>query len=257
MKVSVIIPAYNSSATIKTCLESAIHQSYPVYEIIIINDGSSDNTIDIVQSVIDSHREISIQFIDKINEGPSIARNLGIQLATGDIIAFLDSDDVWLKDKLERQIDTLKQQPQVAILGGLYKNNNKDNLGGFKEVTFEELLLSNTFFTSATIVKRSVFKSVNPFNINKKYSEDYNLWLRILTQFKGGILNEVVFTYVSISGVNSEGLSGNLWLMEKGELDNYKEMYQLKHISYFKLTFLRIFSLLKYLRRILKKQLKS
>lgn len=252
MNVSVITPAYNSSATIKASLESAIHQSYPVYEIIVVNDGSTDNTVEIVQDVIHQYPNTSIHFIDKENQGPSIARNLGIEKATGDLIAFLDSDDIWLKDKLKAQVEIFKSNSEIAIVGGLYKTS-KTSLSGFKTISFNQLLLSNVFFTSATVVRRSVFNSVKPFRIDKKYSEDYNLWLRILAQFKGGVLQEHVFTYASETGINSEGLSGNLWLMEKGELDNYKEMYQLKHISLVKWICLTVFSLLKYFRRLIKK----
>lgn len=252
MNVSVITPAYNSSATIRASLESAIHQSYPVYEIIVVNDGSKDNTCEIVQDVIHQYPNISIHFIDKENQGPSIARNLGVEKATGDLIAFLDSDDVWLKGKLKAQVEIFKSNPEIALVGGLYKTN-KTTSPEFKMISFNQLLLSNVFFTSATVVRRSVFNSVKPFRIDKKYSEDYNLWLRILAQFKGGVLQENVFTYASETGINSEGLSGNLWLMEKGELDNYKEMYQLKYISLVKWIFLTVFSLLKYCRRLIKK----
>lgn len=256
MKVSVIVPAYNSSATIKASLESAIFQSYPVHEILVINDGSVDHTGDLVQQLIKDHTNVNIHYHNKLNEGPSVARNLGIQMATGDLIAFLDSDDVWLKDKLKLQIEVLKTHPEIALLGGLYQDKNKGT-EGFKEITFKELLLRNSFFTSATVVKRSVFNTVKPFKENKKYSEDYNLWLRVLTEFKGGVLNEVVFSYASETGINAAGLSGNLWLMEKGELDNYKEMYTLKHISVGRYLFLIGFSLLKFSRRLLKKMLKK
>lgn len=256
MKVSVIVPAYNSSATIKASLESAIGQSYPVHEILVINDGSVDHTGDLVQQLIKTHTDVTIRYHNKMNEGPSVARNMGIKMATGDLIAFLDSDDVWLKDKLKLQVDVLKAHPEIALLGGLYQDKNKGNKP-FKAVTFKDLLLRNSFFTSATVVRRSVFNTVKPFNENKKYSEDYNLWLRILTQFNGGVLNEVVFSYASETGINDDGLSGNLWLMEKGELDNYKEMYALKHISTGRFIFLIGFSLLKFSRRLLKKIVKK
>jgi len=256
MKVSVIIPAYNSSATIKASLESAIAQSYPVYEIIVVNDGSTDHTEDIIKEVIENNQEASIHYVFKKNAGPSVARNFAIEIATGDLIAFLDSDDVWLKDKLKKQIHVLNENPEYSIIGGLFRNGN---LSGkeFEEVSFKNLLINNRFFTSATVVKSSVFDTVKPFREDKKYSEDYNLWLRILATHKGGVLNEKVFTYATETGINNEGLSGNLWLMEKGELDNYKEMYTLNHISFGQLLVLRVYSILKYIRRLIKKQLRK
>ena len=256
MKVSVVIPAYNSSATIKASLESAIAQSYPVYEIIVVNDGSKDNTEEVIKEVMNENPDADIHYVYKKNGGPSVTRNFGIQIATGDVIAFLDSDDLWLEDKIERQVDVFVNSPEICLVGGLYK---KGDLSGdvFREITFEELLLSNRFFTSATVVRRSVFNKVDPFREDKKYSEDYNLWLRILAEFKGGILNEKVFTYVSDTGINTDGLSGNLWLMEKGELDNYKEMHTLGYISLGRLQALRVLSLLKYTKRVFKRILKS
>ena len=255
MKVSVIIPAYNSSKTIKASLESAINQSYLPHEIIVVNDGSVDDTEGAVKAIVSANKDANIAYVYKKNEGPSIARNLGIEMATGDLIAFLDSDDKWLKDKLKHQVNLFKEKTDLYLLGGLYKENTRSK-NRFVDITFKELLLSNQFFTSATVVRRSVFKTVKPFRTDKKHSEDYNLWLRILAEYKGGILNEKVFTYATESGINDDGLSGDLWMMEKGELDNYKEMYTLNYISFTKLMALRIFSILKYIRRVLKKQLR-
>ncbi len=256
MKVSVVTPAYNSSATIKASLKSAIHQSYPVYEIIVVNDGSTDNTEEIVKAVIEEHPEVSIHYVFKKNAGPSVARNFGIQIAQGDLIAFLDSDDKWLEHKIKHQVEVFTKHPKLSILGGLFKQSNllRETV---EHISFKTLLLNNRFFTSATVVKRSVFETVKPFREDKKYSEDYNLWLRILAKFEGGVLNEKVFTYATETGINDEGLSGNLWLMEKGELDNYKEMYRLNNISFGRLIFLRIFSVLKYIRRVIRKQLRK
>jgi len=254
MKVSVIIPAYNSSATIKVSLESAINQSYPIYEIIIVNDGSTDHTEDIIKQIMEENPNADIHYVYKKNGGPSVSRNFALQIAQGDLIAFLDSDDIWLEDKIERQVKVFENNPEIFLIGGLYKKGNLP-VDHFKEITFKELLLSNRFFTSATIVRKEVFNTIPPFKETMKYSEDYNLWLRILAEYRGGILNQQVFKYATDSGINNNGLSGNLWLMEKGELQNFNEMYKLNHISFVKLQLLRLFSIAKYIRRRIKKVL--
>ena len=104
--VSVIIPTYNRANTIKTALESVIRQTYSNIEIIVIDDGSTDNT----EQVVGSFSDVRIKYFHtKLNQGGASARNKGISLAKGDFVALLDSDDVWLSDKLKKQIDLLKK----------------------------------------------------------------------------------------------------------------------------------------------------
>ena len=102
--VSVIIPVYNRAQYIKDCLDSVINQTYKAYEIIVVDDGSTDNLREILVPYMDK-----IQYIYKQNGGPSSARNAGTKVSNGEYIAFLDADDMWLPEKLELQIELLKE----------------------------------------------------------------------------------------------------------------------------------------------------
>ncbi len=105
VKVSIIIPMYNSALTIINSLESIINQSYKNYEIIVVDDGSIDNSYNLVKEYIKFNKiEEKVILITQENSGPSIARNNAINLARGEYISFLDSDDVWLKEKLQKHI---------------------------------------------------------------------------------------------------------------------------------------------------------
>ena len=119
MDISVIIPAYNCENTIVECLNSVIKQTYYSYicEVIIINDGSIDHTKQKIDNFIKNCGDNKIEVIDQKNSGVSVARNNGIKKAKGTWIAFLDSDDVWLENKIERQIKTILEHREICFLG--------------------------------------------------------------------------------------------------------------------------------------------
>ena len=117
MKISVIIPTYNSSEFIIKAVSSVIHQSKKPYEIIISDDGSTDNTIQLLQEYINKNRvNIRINIIKNNHKGPGAARNMGIEDSTGDWIAFLDSDDYWLRDKLEKVEKKVIYTPNINFI---------------------------------------------------------------------------------------------------------------------------------------------
>lgn len=112
MKVSVIIPTYNREKTIKRCIDSVVNQSMPPYEIIVVDDGSTDKTL----KILNEHFK-DIKIIKQNHQGAQVARNAGILAAQGEYIAFLDSDDEWLADKLEVQVRELIRKPDAVICG--------------------------------------------------------------------------------------------------------------------------------------------
>lgn len=256
-KISVVTPVYNAEDTIIHALNSIVNQTFPVFEIILVNDGSKDDSENIIRSFQKDHPEVTIHYIYQENQGPSVARNKGIKMAKGEFIALLDSDDSWLDDKLEHQMTVFNENPDISLLGGKRTGHLDKNYqqGKFIRVNLNMLIKSNRFDTSSTIIKRSIFKEVGFFNENQKYSEDYNLWLRIISTHQGGFLNQVVFDYDGNADVNENGLSGNLLEMEKGELRNFKELYKNNHISFIKWIFISFFSLLKYCRRVVKNKI--
>ncbi len=113
--ISVVIPTYNREKTIKRCIDSIMSQTYPVYEVIIVDDGSIDKTIDIVEKEYQDQR---IRIIRQDHKGAQAARNVGIKAAGGKYIAFLDSDDEWLPNKLELQMQELAKDENAVVCGG-------------------------------------------------------------------------------------------------------------------------------------------
>lgn len=253
--VSVIIPCYNSGKTISKCIESVIEQTYKNVEIIIIDDGSTDNSVETVKliqgSVTDPFRLLHI--IQK-NSGPSSARNSGVMHSKGDYIAFLDSDDYWIKpNKLQEQIDSFKADCNIALIGYTNQKKNVDNSSKSKIISFENMCLRNPYITSSVMVKRNVMID-NLFNESKKYSEDFIVWLNISYKHRCLCIYDSVVDNIN-GGLyfQRKGLSSNLWKMEKGQLNNYWELYQTGKIKTFPFIYYCIFSILKYFRRIILK----
>jgi glycosyltransferase involved in cell wall biosynthesis len=111
MLVSVVIPAYNAASFIERTINSVLSQTYQNFEILVINDGSKDNTLEVIQKL--SQKDPRIKVLDKKNSGVSDTRNLGIEMSKGDFIAFLDADDIWLPNKLEIQVSLMQKNQNL------------------------------------------------------------------------------------------------------------------------------------------------
>lgn len=248
--VSVVIPAYNAAVTIIPCIESVLNQTYKYLEIIVIDDGSTDTTHVILEEYKAKLCVDNLQIIRQNNAGPSAARNLGIELSQGKYIAFLDSDDLWYAEKIEKQIECF-QKSNATLIGCKCRIGNKKRKQISKdlvEITFKKLLCRNYFHTPSVVVRAEVLKNVK-FNISQRYSEDYCLWLLIARHYKCIFLNECLVQLSDKPIFGGSGLSAHLWKMEQGELSNYKYLYSLNYISRIKLLFYSSLSLLKYIRR--------
>lgn len=249
MKVSVVIPCYNSSKTIETCIESVFNQSFLPYEIIVIDDGSSDNTLKILEKLKTGNiHNIIFNILSQENCGPSVARNNGVEHAQGDWIAFLDSDDYWLENNLNIANEFIKKNPRFSLLGG----GSKSREGEY--ITFKKLLFKNYFKTSSTIIKKECILKY-PFNENQKFSEDYRTWLSVSTSYLAYIVYgidafPVVFRENSYFG---GGLSSKLWKMQVGELSNYWFLLRDGKISTLQLIVVCTYSCTKYINRLISK----
>lgn len=244
--VSVIIPAYNASSTIISCINSVLQQTYPSIEIIIINDGSNDDTQQLVENYKKVEKISNLSIYEQINSGPSVARNNGINLAKGKYIAFLDSDDSWAHDKIEKQVRFLENNKDAVLIGTLiYEKKNKNYV---EYISFKKLLLKNYFSTPTVMCCSFVFKYFQ-FNSRQKYSEDYRLWLQIAERFPCYLLNEHLTFLFPKRTFGAKGLSANLWEMQKGEQSNYYYFYQKKSYSLISYIFLFSYSFLKFIRR--------
>lgn len=179
--VSVIIPVFNRPDFLKEAIDSALSQSYANNEIIVVDDGSTDAT----PSVIDSYGD-SIKKIRQDNKGVSSARNTGIRASKYDFISFLDSDDLWMKNKLERQVSFFEENRDAIICqtGEIWVRKGKKVNPCKKHVKpsgmiFEQSLHLCLVSPSAVMMRKAVFDDFGFFNEDFPACEDYDLWLRI------------------------------------------------------------------------------
>jgi glycosyltransferase involved in cell wall biosynthesis len=210
-RISVVIPAYNAASTIGTCVESVKRQRYPDMEIIVVDDGSGDDTAEIAQGMP------GVTTIVQGNAGPAGARNKAIGIATGEWLAFLDADEEWLgEDRLSGQLDCAARNG--AVLVGAERRR-----GSERKVSFRRLLLGNPFRTSTVLALRRAVLDAGSFEEGRCYSEDYMLWLEIVARGGAACLADVPGSR-DIAGrarFSEGGLSGNLRAMQRGEELNY------------------------------------
>lgn len=244
--VSVVIPAYNASETILSCINSVLKQTYPNLEIIIIDDGSIDNTFSLVKSFIKENNLSNVFVESQTNSGPSAARNRGIMMAKGEYIAFLDSDDSWAYDKIEKQVRFFHEYKDAVLVGTLVENKVCKRI--IEYVSFKRLLLKNCFPTPTVMCRSFIFKKFL-FNTKQKYSEDYRLWLQIAELYPCYLLNECLTYLFPKRTFGSKGLSANLWAMQKGEQSNYSYFYKKNSYSLIYYILISLYSFCKYIRR--------
>lgn len=255
--VSVVIPMYNSAETIQRTLNSVKNQTCKDFEIIVVDDGSTDNGADLVESYIAANQDLDIHLIKKANGGVSTARNTGMRMAKGNYIALLDADDEWEKQKLQKQLTVLEADAAIDLLGC---NRNGQVLDTFLSKKFTRLtpisarfLMYKNFFATPTVIfKRKILTEVGFFDETQRYAEEGNYWLRICNKNNCMLLNE---SYVLTGGGKPDfgfsGLSSNLKEMEKGELRNLREALRLNVVGIFEYCFLVVYSILKHIRRLL------
>ena len=257
--VSVIIPCYRCSETIERAVESVIRQTFPPKEILLVEDCSDDEgaTLASLHRLKQNFQDkISIKIIPlKENSGPGGARNAGWDEAQQPYLAFLDADDSWHPRKLEIQYQWMKSHPEVTltahqsvwIMPGEPPPAFPARLN-VRPVSIYPLLVSNLFPTRSVMLLREITYRFEPA---KRYAEDYLLWLRIVLGGKSAWLLEVPLVYSYKADFGAHGLTGNLWKLEKGEIDTYRKIHQDGLISRVLYSGLVLFSLLKFLRRLM------
>ena len=198
-KVSVIIPTYNSANYLPEAIESVLAQTYKDFEIIVVDDGSMDNTKEVVVPYLDR-----IVFLKGSNGGPSKARNRGILESSGEYVAFLDADDIWYPDKLEHQIAVFSENKHYCLVYSdasyTRTHTSQEDRTLFSIVSpatdswiFSELLCENFILVPSVIVKRDCLEKVGLFDENLKWWEGYDLWLRIAFENQVGYVNAPLF----------------------------------------------------------------
>ena len=185
MKISVIIPTFNRKKTLERAIQSVMNQSLSPFEILIIDDGSNDGTEEWIKENFQN-----IKYIYQNNHGVSSARNIGIENAYGDWVAFLDSDDEWLPNKLYEQVKAIDSNPEMKffhtneiwIRNGVRVNQMKKHkkYGGY---IFEKCLDICRVSPSSVLIQKEVFDNIGIFDESLRVCEDYDLWLRITSKY--------------------------------------------------------------------------
>lgn len=205
MAFSIVIPLYNKANYIENTLKSVLNQTFTDYEIIVINDGSTDDSITKVLGFNDSR----IQIYNQKNRGASVARNLGIEKAKYEYIAFLDADDLWMTNHLEILDSLIQNFPNAGIFASRYElvfNNGKNDIPNFKGISadyegvipdyFETSLPYPIATSSSIVIPKCVFEKTGYFKPSISSGQDVDMWIRIASKYPVAISNKVTAFYL-------------------------------------------------------------
>lgn len=240
-KVSVVIPVHNSSKYIYECIKSVIDQTYNYFEIIVVDDHSTDETIDIIKSF--NSKKIKIFYLKK-RYGAGNARNMGVKKASGEYICFLDSDDYFEKDKLEKQVNFINNK--VFIYGGYVylKKGRKHRAHVPLSITYEEALKNTTIFTSTVMFNMKYLDKEDIYMSSVKRGQDTLTWWKVLKKIDRAYgIDDVL----SIYRVGNKSLSSNKIKALKRTWD----LYKIENITHFK----KIYCFLCYIKNAIKRRI--
>jgi glycosyltransferase involved in cell wall biosynthesis len=223
--VSIIIPTFNRKKRIETAIVSVLHQTYKNFELIIVDDGSRDET----EKVIKQYGNHLLYFF-QTNQGVSAARNLGIEKSKGSYICFLDSDDAWLENKLETQVNLIRANPQIKICftdeiwirNGIRVNPKKIHRK-YSGWIYQKCLPLCIISPSSVMIHREVFEQVGRFDPQMTVCEDYDLWLRISHHYP---LTFIPQRLVIKKGGHQDQLSRKYWGMDQYRVRALEKMLQ-------------------------------
>ncbi|MBE9228369.1 glycosyltransferase [Phormidium sp. LEGE 05292] len=215
--ISVVIPVYNGEKTIKETIDSVLNQSFSYLELIIINDGSTDKTLEIVSGIKDER----VKVYSYRNTGLAASRNRGISLAKGEYISFIDADDLWTPDKLESQLQALQENPEAAVayswtncIDETGKFLGKGSYLSFSGDVSAKLLLTNFIDNGSNVLIRiDALKKVGNFDESRKSCEDWDMWLRLASDYsfvavsKPQVLYRMSATSMSVNFLRMEAES--------------------------------------------------
>ncbi len=211
--VSVIIPTYNRAPLVLRAVRSVLAQDYPRLEVIVVDDGSTDGTAELLESEVGDE----IRVIRQANAGVSTARNTGLATAKGDILGFLDSDDQWLPTKTTRQVDYLARHPEVGMVvcdynivdeqGDLIVRCRRRKQYGPDGWVLPNVVRNPILVPSTILLRRSVYLDVGGFDPDLRTAEDLDLHLRISASHQIGVVDEALVTYLRGAGSLSDDVS--------------------------------------------------
>lgn len=226
--VSVIIPAYNAERFIRQTLDSVKNQTFRDFEVLVVDDGSTDETAKIVESYSDP-----VFCLRKTNGGVSSARNYGIEKARGKYIAFLDADDVWMPEKLEKQVALLESNPDVGLCytAAIVVDENSNEKGRIEAKKYDDateglLLNMNILILSSSFVRKDIVLQTGGFDSEFSTCADKDYWLRLSLLTKFAPVNEFLVKYRDVSG----SMSSDPELSRRDTLGVLRKFFSLQNL---------------------------
>ncbi|CAM2056867.1 colanic acid biosynthesis glycosyl transferase WcaI [Desulfovibrionales bacterium] len=257
LRLSVVIPAYNAKDCIAAAIKTVADQTIQPYEILVIDDGSHDNTARLVECIAAEQPGLTLLCLSlSKNRGPSAARNIGWDTATGDYVAFLDADDLWHPKKLEHTICLLTAHPELDLLGHAFAVSKGDaatfselpapnDLPALRPIQWLPLMLCNILQASCVVIRHSL---PHRFDDTMQYNEDHELFCRI-TQDRQVAFLPLNLTLRSRSILDPGGQSSDTARMRRGELRTYTKLTLRRPLWLPLLPLLWTFSMAKHLRK--------
>lgn len=243
--VSVIIPYYNSGNTIQETIDSVFNQSYPNFEIWIINDGSTDKNS--IEKLKDFENNPKINILHQDNAGPSVARNNAIKKSKGKYIVFLDSDNKIRKEYIQKAIDIFSTNQNIAIVYSDYNLfGEKSGIHRSLPINSSALVLHNPI-DNCVLIRQSVFRQVGGFDefLSKKGLEDWELWIRLVSNnYRFQYIEEVLFDYRIVNDSRTQGIANK-------NLEEIKSYIYKKHSDFLAEQYKIIFNKNKHLQNSL------
>ena len=224
--VSIIIPAYNASKYISETIQSVLNQTYSNWELVIVNDGSEDNTLDIIDQF--SKNDSRIKYFTKNNSGVSETRNIGISNTKGDYIAFLDADDYWLADNLQKKIDLIQSENVDFVYSDMY---NCDEILNIKEIAIsgtDQNILENILLWNGEVIpgpcsnillkRRCILDSSIRFHSKLSNLADQHFCVLLAQKYKGRHIKQPLWKYRILKG----SMSRSIQILEKDSISAYE-----------------------------------
>lgn len=212
--VSVVVTTYNYAAYLPQAIDSVLAQQYDEYEVIVVDDGSTDDTADVVRRYL-GHPQV--RYVRRPNGGQASAKNLGVRLAVGEYVAFLDADDVWRPDKLRKQIPLFASRPDVGIVFARCVRIDKTGvprgepgLPLHRGWVTRQLFIENFIPFSSSVVRRECFTRVGMFDERLAMAIDYDLWLKVSLRYQVDYCDEILVLYRTGHGHMSENVEKRL-----------------------------------------------
>ncbi|MEH1915230.1 glycosyltransferase [Nostoc sp.] len=245
--ISVIIPAYNSEKTIRETIESVLNQTFANFELIVINDGSQDSTLEVVTQIQDSR----IKVFSYSNAGGNVSRNRGLHRAVGEFVSFLDADDLWTPDKLQCQLKSLQENltAKVAYSWTDYIDENSEIVLSGTHVTangdvYEKLLVTNFLENGSNpLIRREALIELGGFDESLCAAQDWDMWLRLACKFDFICVPSAQTLYRIIAN----SVSSNLVRQEQACLQVLEKAYKERSLALKNIWNLSLANLYKYL----------